>query len=169
MKPIILTTILTMVHLGIFAQDITEKTYKRWLYLDKNWKQIKDTSNHVYKRLTTISGNTNIHPMGAYGKDGYTLKKENDSSITDLKILDGTYVWYDKSGIKKSEHVFVNGEYIIGKEFWKNGKIKKQFDFTNHPKEDSLAYHVYFYNKKMTVLEVWTFQRDENGNWPRTR
>lgn len=158
-----------MVNLEIFAQNKNENTYKRWLYLDKNWNQIIDTSDYVYKRLTIISGNTNIHPMGPYGKDSYTLKINRDSTEVNEKILNGTYIWYDKSGIKKSEHVFANGEYIVGKEYWKNGKIKKQFDFTNHPKEDSLAYYVYFYNKKMTVLEVWTFQRDEKGNWPRSK
>lgn len=166
MKATLIITIFIVVTGQNFAQNNSDHIYKRWVYLDKNWKGIIDTSNYAYKRLTTVDGNTNIHPMGPYGKPNYVLKKSNDSANLDSKILNGTYTWYDEKGQKKSEHIFSNGELKSTKEFRKNGKIKTNFEYNSLPNEKGIAFFVYKYNKDMTVLRVSEVKKNEKGNWP---
>lgn len=166
MKRLILLTVLTTVTGQILAQSENSTIRKRWIYLDKNWKIITDTSDYSFKRLTTVDDKINIHPMGPYGKTNYVLKHESDSVTEDSKIVNGTYTWYDQNGVKKSEHVFLNGELISTKEYRKNGKVKTNFEYKSFPNEKGIAFYIYEYNKNMTVLRVTEVKRDEKGNWP---
>ncbi len=165
------TSFLLLMTLFVFSHEVTAQTkaYKRWIYLDKNWNPIVDTSNYSYKRLTLIDGETNIRPLGNFD-DNYLLKREIDSTVSkNDKILDGKYTWYDSNGNKVWEYVFENGESVSYREFRKKGQVKTYFDFTTHAENDPLSYYVYVYNKSSTKLEVSCIQKDEKGNWPRMR
>jgi len=164
MKNILLILIAFGINSIVYSQTNEKTVYNRWIYLDKNWKQIIDTTDYSYKRLTTIEGTTNIHPMGQYGKDNFTLEKLENSSSS--KILNGTYIWYNKNGLKKSEHVFVKGELKSSKQFRKNGNLKSYLEYNSFPNEKGIAFYSYEYSKDLTVLSVYEVKKDEKGNWP---
>lgn len=166
MKSKLIIAMFIMVTGNMYAQNPESHICKRWLYLDQNWKKITDTAHYAYKRLTTIDDRTNIHPMGPYGKSNYVLRNNTDTLSKNSKILNGNYIWYDQNGVKKSEHVFLNGELISTKEYRKNGKVKANFEYKSFPNEKGIAFYIYEYNKDMTVLRVSEVKKDEKGNWP---
>ena len=77
-----------------------KKNGKWFVYLDKDWAELKDSSKAVYFRYTYFDSGTNVYPMGPCGKKGYKLE-----TTTTGKLLDGEYKWFDAKGRLSSVHI----------------------------------------------------------------
>ncbi len=158
---------------GINQIDSNGKKDGKWVvYLDNNWKKLKDSVNAVYYRYTYYDHGVNIYPMGASGGKKFKLDPsfvQGSSSTSGLILLDGEYKWYKKNGKISSIHIFKNGEYIMCKEFYKSGQLHQFFDYTKKCDGQQHGWSLLIYNKEGGIeLESYTC-KDKNGVWPKMR
>jgi len=165
----ILTILLLTITTVIFAQsnqlDGDGRKNGKWIvYLDKNWKNIDDSTKAIYYRYTYYASGTNLYPMGKWGKKKFKLEGDTTS-----KLLNGEYKWYDNDGKLSSVHVFKNGEYISWKEYYKNGNLSQHVDYTKKGDCQEHGWTFYNYDKEGKLKYTFIFGKDPNGRWPKTR
>lgn len=142
---------------------------KSLIYLDSNLNVVTDNSNAVFSYYTYLINGKNIYPkLKNYSGNNYELKMKLNNSSMDKK-LNGIITYFDSKGRMSSQHTFKNGEYISIKEFDKKGRLQQYFDFREKSSCDSLSYCVYQNSKKRTSIKSFYIQRNENGEWPRTK
>lgn len=150
-------------------KDANGKKNGRWVvYLDKDWRRTEDSSEAWYYRFTWFDRGTNVYPMGPCGRKGYRLEPSQAKSGKPA-LLDGEYRWYDATGKLSSVHVFVQGEYVSCKEYFRDGKLSQHFDYTKKCEGDTLGWMVTIYHKNGQIKTTSATCKDENGNWPRMR
>ncbi|HLC82527.1 MAG TPA: hypothetical protein VJI69_01775 [Bacteroidia bacterium] len=112
--------------------DESNKKDGKWIvYLNKNWREVKDSSKATYYRYTFYNHGRDVYPMGPCGKNGWKLESiANTTQTGGLKLLDGEYKWFDKKGRIFSIHILKNGDYISCKEFYPSGLIHQHFNYT---------------------------------------
>jgi hypothetical protein len=151
--------------------DSTGKKHGKWIiYLDPDWKKVKDSIRGVFIRYTYYDHGTNLYPMGSCGGKNYKLEiKPNSLQKDGYQLLDGEYTWYDPKGRLSSVHVFKKGEYISCKEYYSNGTLHQHFDYTKKCEGQDHGWRVDIYNKKGELeLQSWMC-KDKTGKWPLIR
>jgi len=149
--------------------DAKGKKNGKWIiYLDKNWKKVKDSSVAVFFRYNVYDHDASLYPMGPCGGKNYKLEvKQNGNSRS--KFLDGEYKWFDAKGKLSSVHILKNGEYVSCKEYFPTGELSQHFDYTKKCDGQKDGWVVYGYDKKGNQkFESWMC-KDRNGKWPYTR
>jgi YD repeat-containing protein len=162
MKLLFATTILTFAFLTMNAQtnQLNEKGKRNgdWkIYLDKNWKEVKDTNMAVYTRFahyengyeTTMTGNRSdaklTKPLPKDGKE----------------LLNGEYKWNDKEGQLKYVDVFENGRQVTFT-YYKNGKMTEETDYRIKWRDQPNTYRMTVYKKDKTE---YFFMRNGPKGW----
>jgi antitoxin component YwqK of YwqJK toxin-antitoxin module len=141
-----------------------KKDGKWTVYLDKDWKNVGDTSKVIFRRYTYFDHGANIYPMGPCGGKGYKLEGDTNS-----KILNGEYKWYNRDGKLSSVHVFQNGEYISCKEYFPTGELSQYFDYTKKCDGKQYGWIVYIYDKRGSITQTIRMCEDKDGRWPKMR
>ena len=132
------------------------------MYLDYNWKTVKDSSKAVYWRYTYFAHGKEIYNMGNRG--GKSSKYDPVNDTTDRKgkliMLNGEYKTYEKGKLKYI-NVLMNGEYVSYIEYDKSGNAKTSIDYTKKCRDEPNSFTVYVYKKNRT--EVFCFYNGPYG------
>ncbi len=163
--------LLVTISAGLFSQSTSinqtdslgKKDGKWFVYLDKDWAKLSDSTNAVYFRYTYFDHGTNVYPMGKCGGKDYRLEGGK------TRILNGEYKWYDAKGRLSSVHVFNDGEYVSCKEYFTTGQLSQHFDYTKKCYGQVLGWTVFIYNKKGELVLESPTCKDESGKWPLMR
>ena len=170
------TAYLLLIAFNAFTQSDTlnqhdEKKKKNgwWIvYLNKNWKQVKDTSQALYFRFNFFDHGANVYPMGTSGKSSWKLEAENTDADNDgarIKRLDGVYKWYDSKGILHSEHIFKEGQYVSCKEYFNSGLVSQHFDYSKKCKRQIHGWCVSVFDQKGKLLQESCMCKNKSGMW----
>lgn len=117
--------------------DEKGKKHGTWkVYLDQNWKEVKDTNEAVYTRFT-------------HYENGYETTKTGNRSDAILKnqpkngkeLLNGEYKWTDKMGNVKYVDVFDKGNYVSFTHF-KDGKKVEETEYSMQWKNEPNTYRM---------------------------
>ena len=143
--------------------DTNGKKDGKWtVYLDNQWKEVKDSEQAVYYRYTWYAHGTNTSPMGSFGK--LTLvPADNDLQKGKPKLLDGEYKWQDKNGQTKFILVLKKGEFISYKEFYKSGQVHQYFDYTKKWQGQPHTYCMTIYDKTGNPKDY--YMRSGESGW----
>jgi hypothetical protein len=148
--------------------DSTGKKDGKWvIYLNKNWKEVKDSNKAFFYSYTYYRKDKNIHPMGHCGKNWKVVQSEGSNSQTvRIKLLNGEYTWKDYKDKTRCIAVFSNGECLSFKWFYSNGLPQSTWDYTKKYKEQAYSYWFAVYNKKGTAKEYY-YRRNcqETSEW----
>lgn len=151
--------------------DDKGKKHGKWIvYLDNEWKGVKDSSEAIFYRYTYFDHGTNLYPMGSFGKKWKLESSTCDPSQSDkVKLLDGEYKWIDKDGRAGFIFVIKNGEFISYKEFHPTGELHQHFDYLKKWEGQEHSWCINIYDKKGHLTHESYMKKDKDGNWPRTR
>ena len=164
---------LTVLASGQNQLDANGNKHGKWtVYLDNDWKEIKDSSKASFFRYTVYDHGSNIYPMGPCGKKGWKLETTSKS-----KQLDGDYKWVTDKGQLSSTHSFKNGEYLDCKEYYANGKVNQHFAYSKQYKDEPNTYCFYQYDKsdklKFFIMrngkQGWTFYQASEDDLTQTK
>ncbi len=164
-------TLLSFSQNDTLDQHDEKKRKNGWwmVYLNKNWKHVKDTSQAFYYRFNYFDHGTNIYPMGTAGKNNWKLETEGEPlTETKFKMLDGVYKWYDNKGHLFSEHVFKEGQYISCKEYYMTGLLHQHFDYTKKCKRQIHGWCVSVYDQKGKLSMEGCMCKGRDGVWALT-
>lgn len=141
--------------------DSTNRKNGKWIvYWDENWKEVKDSSKAKYTRYTLYNNGKETYSMGPCGRKGWKLEGN-----TSVKMLDGTYKWYDDKGRLSSEHVFKNGEYLDCKEYkTSTGKLDQHWAFSQLYRGWPNTFALYQYKDDGTV-KYFAYYNDKTMGW----
>jgi len=145
--------------------DSNNKKHGKWIvYLNDYWKEVKDSSEAIYKKYIFFDHGINLYPMGPRDKS-WKMEHKGDSTFSNdkIKLLDGEYKWIDEKGITRGIDVFKNGEYILYKWYFASGEINQIFDYAKTWKGESHTYSIREYDKKGKVK--YYFHRNGNKGW----
>lgn len=141
----IISLLCLILTLSVFGQS--KKNGKSTVYLDNAWSETKDSSKAAFVKYTYYDNGVNLYPMGPRDKNWLLKNSDGVSSTNGLVVLNGEYSWYDKKGQLRAVDVFKNGEYVLHKFYYPDGKINQIFDYTKKYKEQDYTYTVTEYNK----------------------
>lgn len=176
-----ITSVLFFFTLTLFSYAQAEKINQidpagkkdgKWIvYLNDNWKELKDSANAVYCRYTYYDHGANIYPMGPCGKKNYKLEfpRNTNGKSGAIKLLDGEYKWLNEKGQLSSVHNFKMGEYIFCKEYFPSGQLSQHFDYTKKWEEQPHTWCLSIYDEKGNLKLEYYMKKDKNGKWPVTR
>lgn len=141
---------------GINQLDSAGKKHGEWLlYLDYNWKVVKDSSKAVYARFVYFDHGENTGTFGQRGFNGWTYEPTNDTAGKNEIILpDGEYKSYDKKGRLRIEQTFNNGRPLHYRSYRKTGEVQLVMDFTKKWKDQPHTYALYQHKKGG---DVWMY------------
>ena len=132
--------------------DSVGKKDGKWVvYLDKQWKEVKDTAKAIYYRYTYYDHGTNLYPMGPMEKTLENAPQYNGKKI----LLNGEYKWLDKSGKAKFILVLKEGWFISYREFDKSGTLRSYFDYTKKWKGEVYTWRMTVYKKNGSVVNFF--------------
>lgn len=161
MKPILII-LLSFFTSTLFSQTINQldekgKKHGPWkAYIDKNWKQVKDSSKASHFWYTHYEHGYEIYRLA--DRKGLVLEH---TSASKGKVLDGEYRWKDKKGDLRYVDVFENGKYITYSSF-KNGKKNEFAEYTKQWRSEPNTFRLSIYrNDKVQYY----FLRNGNKGW----
>jgi antitoxin component YwqK of YwqJK toxin-antitoxin module len=142
--------------------DSNGKRSGKWLiYVDKNWKEVKDTNVASFKLYELfLNGKANYHLIGKRKHEG----KLESSIDTINKLLDGDFKWYDKQGLLTDWYIFNKGDIVMHKYFSKNGDIKEYSDYNITYDNEPYSFGMYLNNYRRDQQNTYTFFIYRNGN-----
>src|SRR6185312_2584333 len=158
---------LLTIHYYIYGQNATinqlnEKGQKTgiWIvYLDKDWKEVKDTGKAVCKFYDRyLNGNSNYFFLGKHSHFEHPLKGYID---TNTKFLNGEYKELDKKGRLKEFYVFKNGEIVFDTQYNSDGTLKDYRDY-NIAFDNNLYSHALYVYQKNGITRFYIYK---HGNW----
>lgn len=137
----------------------------KWLiYVDKNWKAVKDTNIASFKLYELfLNGKSNYHLIGKRKHTGNLGSKID----TINKLLDGEYKWYDKQGILTDWYIFKKGDIVMQKHYSKNGDILDYSDYNITYDNEPYSFGMYLRDYRKSQSNVYTFfiYRKGNSGW----
>ena len=120
------------------------KRQGKWLiYIDKNWKEVKDTNLYVYKFYDEY---LNGKPLIGIGKIKHNERLEEPTENED-KFLNGEYKWIKKNNTLLEKHFFRNGELVNSQYYKKNNVVEYYIDYTITYENNPYTYGMYYYMK----------------------
>lgn len=144
--------------------DASGKKEGKWvLYLDKEWKEVKDTNTAVCCHYTYFDHGTILYPMGGFGRGLKLQAPANGEKFGNKELLNGEYKWINKDGLAAFILVFRKGEFVSYKEYYDSGKLHEYFDYANKWKGEPYTYcmKIYYKNGKMQAY----YNRWEDNVW----
>src|SRR5437762_858049 len=100
----------------------------------RNGKNAVRTNKVNFYSITYFNHGANIYAMGPWGGKNTKLEGLPNSTVKkgNAKLLDGEYKWYNGKGGLRSVHVLKNGWYVSFKEYYPDGTLQTDFDYTKH-------------------------------------
>lgn len=162
---------LALIGFGQNQYDSNGKKHGKWIvYLDKDLKQVDDTTNANYYRYTFYDHGTNLNAMSPWGGKGWKLETSNvDKNSEKIMLLNGLYEWYDDKGILRASYELQNGEFISYKEYFPSGQVSQEFDYTKLWKKVPHTFYIASYEKAGNLKSESYYRPDKNGNWAPSR
>jgi hypothetical protein len=138
------------------VDSLGKKTGVWIVYLNKNWKQVRDTNKAVFYRYKYYEKGIDIQSMGWCGKKwNVSYTGGNGQQGGGITQLDGEYKWTDKKGGKRCIATFKNGECLTFKWFYPSGAPQSVWDYTKKYKDQPYSYWFAEYDKKGGVREYY--------------
>jgi hypothetical protein len=161
MRSALLSFFFLMIALAGVSQTIDQvdehgKKHGTWkVYLDKNWKPVKDSTKSSFIKYTHFE-----HGYDIYGSANY--KGLSLSQPAKGKLLDGEYKWIDKKGAIRFIEVYEKGYPVSLCEYEKNG-VKRSFaDYRTPWRSEPNTYRLsMFHDNKVQYY----FMRNGEKGW----
>jgi hypothetical protein len=137
--------------------DSSGKKDGKWvIYLNMNWKSVKDSSNASFYRYAYYYKGINIDQMGWCRKKWKVIHSGgNNSQVGRIKALDGEYTWMDNKGKTMCIANFNNGECLSFKWFYSSGLPQSVWDYTKKYDGQIHSYWISIYDRKGNVKEYY--------------
>ncbi len=136
-----------------------KKTGKWLIYLDENWKEVKDTNASIYKYYDEY---LNGKPLIGIGKIKHKNRLEEPAK-NNGKLLNGEYKWFKKDNSLLEKFYFRNGELVNSQEYKKNNEVEFYFDYTISYDNNPYSYGMYYYMKN--GLSPFFILKDGKRGW----
>lgn len=132
--------------------DTLGKKNGKWtVYLDERWNELKDSTKAVYYRYTYYDHGANTIPLSSKGMSPIAKAEKPSGEILEIGHpipMDGTYRWSDRKGTIGLQYDVKKGEMVGYREYWRNGKIRLEIDYTHQFMEQPYTYEMWFTDKK---------------------
>jgi hypothetical protein len=155
--------------------DSAGKKNGRWIvYLDKSWKEVKDTNQAYYYDYTYYDNGYNVYTMD-WGKNWKLVHAgENEQQKGRLKLLNGEYSWIDSKNRTRMVINYKNGVIVSSKWAYPAGIGFGTWDYTKKWRGEAHTYRYCEYNKNGEAIYYWMhkikpygwglYPGSENGN-----
>jgi len=129
--------------------DSNNKRIGWWkVYLDKDLAVTEDSTKASYFKYSYFEGKFDYYSTSRFGSEKNPVITSYVGKTSDIiQALDGEYKVNFSNGQPRFILLTQNGKLLEYKEFYKNGKVKHAFDYTESCGDTPFHYCIYFYNE----------------------